>query len=307
MSEQNYGPCVNCGAGPTAHLWKLPKVCGNYVSACESALPKPEARRQARIDCGGNRPCQEWNCDYCHPETKPEVAQEKGALCDPYYVGRSPDVATTQRDEEPCHCGEHACVGTDRITHPFFCKRMRESKPAPQAELDEAWRRYRTLSKGDFDNHARMHFASGYLAAQAPLLQRIVDLENRLSKRAPIYSASIDKIPSLSVEDNEICDPGEVSSDELVAMWGKLKEYAEKADARIAEPESAQPKAEKVEKLVSDMPKLVEEAWQHEEKMALSADRYSRADYACQHLGHLIVERLHQHGKRRDSEQIGDV
>ncbi len=48
------------------------------------------------------------------------------------------------------------------------------------------------------------------------------------SKRPPIYVAHLDEVPFLSVRAHEVCD-GEVTSEEVVAMWLKLKQRYETA------------------------------------------------------------------------------
>lgn len=45
-----------------------------------------------------------------------------------------------------------------------------------------------------------------------------------------IYVAFVDKIPSLSLQNHEICD--EVTSEEVTEMWDKLKKHCESLEAQ---------------------------------------------------------------------------
>lgn len=44
------------------------------------------------------------------------------------------------------------------------------------------------------------------------------------AERKPIWCASIDEVPSLTIVGHEVCDPGPLTSEEVVKMWDTLKE-----------------------------------------------------------------------------------
>lgn len=144
-------------------------------------------------------------------------------------------------------------------------------KPAPQDEgFEEAWHSYRpALSNAQIGWKAVAQWM--WSAAQVPLLKRIEELKEErdlaierrdwtqqwyaqrhqrmddwMRKEAPEGA----KNQYFSIAANGTKDPFEPPT--YAQQFNVMKWRAEKAEARIAELESAQPKAEKVERLVSD-------------------------------------------------------